>query len=89
MIVWLRVPGKVLEHWPGSEQITVTEVGAQQYTLHCTGDKGTTVSTVNVNVIAQNIDAWSGTKIPSYLPPSPNDFELFDNSDGLKYRRRS
>ena len=67
----------------GSEQITVTEVGAQQYTLHCTGDKGTTVSTVNVNVIAQNIDAWSGTKIPSYLPPSPNDFELFDNSDGL------
>ena len=72
----------------GSEQITVTEVGAQQYTLHCTGDKGTTVSTVNVNVIAQNIDAWSGTKIPSYLPPSPIDFELFDNSDGLKYRRR-
>lgn len=67
----------------GSEQITVTEVGAQQYTLHCTGDRGTTASTVNVNVIAQNIDAWSGTKIPSYLPPSPNDFELFDNSDGL------
>ena len=67
----------------GSEQITVTELGPQQYSLHCTGDKGATVSTVDVNVIAQNIDAWSGTKIPSYLPPSPTDFELFDNSDGL------
>lgn len=67
----------------GSEQITETELGAKRYILRCSGDKGTTESAIEANVIAQDVDAYSGTKVPSYMPAPPNDFELFDNSDGL------
>ena len=67
----------------GSEQITESELGAKRYTLRCSGDKGTTESAIEINVIAQDIDAYSGTKVPSYMPAPPTDFELFDNSDGL------
>ena len=62
----------------GSEQITETEIGAKRYTLRCSGDAGTTESAVEINIIAQDIDAYSGTKVPSYMPAPPTDFELFE-----------
>lgn len=67
----------------GSEQITVTELGRSEYRLSCSGDQGTSQAEVAVNVIARDIDAWSGTKVPSYLSAPPTNFELFDNSAGL------
>jgi len=67
----------------GSERITTTELGVQQYLLNCSGDRGSSEAVVNVNVIPTEIDAWSGTKIPSYLKQNPNDFETFEGSDGV------
>lgn len=67
----------------GSETIAVTELGVKQYWLNCSGDRGASEAVIKVNAIPTEIDAWSGTKIPSYLSAKPSEFELFEDSDGL------
>ncbi len=64
----------------GSEALSEAISGDKSYTLTCIGAGGESSSTQNLNISSYSLDPYYGTRVPSYLPDSPSEYELFDST---------
>jgi len=71
----------------GEETISESSAGSKTYSLTCDGSGGSKSESVNVeitNPVSGEINAWYGTKTPSFLASPPESYTVFDPSDNLK-----
>jgi len=61
----------------GKESFSEASYGEKTYVLTCIGIGGESSASQNVDILSYSLDVYYGTKIPTFVPDSPAEFELF------------
>jgi len=64
----------------GTEMLSESISGDKVYTLTCTGTGGKSTTSQKLNISSYKLDLYYGTRVPSFMPAAPSEYQLFDST---------